>query len=199
MARNGSGLETRQYMEQDQITTANKTALLLQQAGESEIDHGTLQFLLFRVQNRYYGIDILEIHEILKPVPVTRLPNVRPDVLGVINLRGNIIPVIDLHKKFFDQYTELNPGCRIIVGTCEDKNIGLLVAGISEVARIHAENLEARDMEGVSARHIRAVGRSNDKVFLIINLAVLYQKTEVTLAPGSRPALTETPEQGNHG
>jgi purine-binding chemotaxis protein CheW len=56
------------------------------------------QFLVFESANNLYGIDILKITEILKPVQVTRLPNAENFVLGVINLRGNIVPVIDIRK-----------------------------------------------------------------------------------------------------
>lgn len=152
------------------------TSLLLPEDGKpTEIEH-LLQFLLFKVEGNHYAIDILEIHEILKPVTLTRIPNVRSDVLGVINLRGNIIPVIDLRKKFFNKYTELGENSRVIVSSSKNKNIGLLVENISEVARINEDQLETTSMEDVSKQHIRGVGRFQDKVFLIINLAILYNQ-----------------------
>ena len=86
------------------------TALTERSYYDGEVDEESLieklQFLVFQSGNGMYGVNILETHEILKPVSVTRLPNVEPEVLGVINLRGNIIPVIDiLKKKFFNQVT----------------------------------------------------------------------------------------------
>lgn len=153
-------------------------SLLIHQQGQTEDAEDYLQYLLFSIMDRHYGIDILDIHEILKPVPLTRLPNVRSDVLGVINLRGNIIPVMDLQKKFFGTYTELAEDSRIIVASNRRKNTGLLVAGIKEVARIREEQMEAAQMEHVSEEHIKGAARSKDKVFLVINLDALFQNMQ---------------------
>src|SRR5512137_1246495 len=85
--------------------------------GESEasVERKEVQFLVFRCGAGLYGVDLLKIHEILKPLPVTRLPNVDEEVLGVINLRGNIIPVLDVLKTLRDEYSTLVPTSRIIV------------------------------------------------------------------------------------
>lgn len=155
----------------------NKLQILAGQDIERDDIGNLLQFLVFQVDKQNYGIDILDIHEILKPTMITRLPNVGADVLGVINLRGNIIPVIDLQKKFFNQYAKIDEHCRIIVGTLHGKNAGLLVSRIIEVARIKEEDLESNQMESVTEQHISGVGRVSGNVFLIINLGVLHDES----------------------
>jgi purine-binding chemotaxis protein CheW len=142
---------------------------------ETEEDTTELvQFLVFQSGNGLYGINILETHEILKPVVVTRLPNVEPEVLGVINLRGNIIPVIDIQKKFSDDYCEIKDTSRIVVCTFGNKHLGLLVDRIVEVASISEDNIEGVEVRGLSNQYLKGVGRASDKIFLIFNLEILF-------------------------
>ena len=144
--------------------------------GSGELTH---QFLTFAVADGEYGIDILDTHEILKPVPVTRLPNVENDVLGVINLRGNIIPIIDLNRKFRDRYSDLELQSRIVVVFYKGKYTGLLVDRVLEVAQVPESGLEGAGVRGLSNEYIQGVGRSADRLFLILNLDIL---TNIELA-----------------
>ena len=123
-----------------------------------------------------YGVNILETHEILKPVSVTRLPNEAPEVLGVINLRGNIIPVIDILKKFSGDYSEIKDTTRIVVCTWEGKNLGLLVDRVVEVASVAEEDIESPEVKGLSNHYLKGVGRSAERIFLIFNLAILFSQ-----------------------
>jgi purine-binding chemotaxis protein CheW len=156
----------------------NQSALSERSFLESEVDEESLiekvQFLVFQSGNGLYGVNILETHEILKPTSVTRLPNVESEVLGVINLRGNIIPVIDILKKFSDDYAEMNESTRVVVCTWQNKNLGLLVDRVVEVASVAEEDIESPEVKGLSNHYLRGVGRSNDRIFLIFNLAILF-------------------------
>ena len=135
-----------------------------------------LQFLVFQSGNGMYGVNILETHEILKPVNVTRLPNVESEVLGVINLRGNILPVIDILKKFSGDYSEISDTTRIVVCTWENKNLGLLVDRVVEVASVAEEDIESPEVKGLSNHYLKGVGRSTERIFLIFNLAILFSQ-----------------------
>lgn len=135
-----------------------------------------LQFLVFQSGNGMYGVNILETHEILKPVAVTRLPNVESEVLGVINLRGNIIPVVDILKKFSGDYAEIGDSTRIVVCTWEGKNLGLLVDRVVEVAAVAEEDIESPEVKGLSNHYLKGVGRSAERIFLIFNLAILFKQ-----------------------
>ena len=92
-----------------QVTESNDTS---ESTGQSD---EIIQFLSFAVSNEIFGIDLIHVHEILRPVFITRIPNVEEHVLGVINLRGEIIPIIDLKKKFEQGFTEITKISRIIV------------------------------------------------------------------------------------
>ena len=143
-----------------------------EQSEESLVEK--LQFLVFQSGNGLYGVNILETHEILKPVNVTRLPNVESEVLGVINLRGNIIPVVDILKKFSDDYAEIKDTTRIVVCTWQNKNLGLLVDWVVEVASVAEEDIESPEVKGLSNHYLKGVGRSSERIFLIFNLAILF-------------------------
>lgn len=132
-----------------------------------------LQFLVFQAGSGFYGLNIIETHEILKPVPVTRLPNVEEEILGVINLRGNIIPVIDVNRKFLGKHAELSGSSRIVVCAYKGKYMGLLVDRIVEVARISDSDIEGNELKGMSRQYVKGVGRSESRLFLILNLSVL--------------------------
>jgi purine-binding chemotaxis protein CheW len=123
------------------------------------------QFLVFESANNLYGIDILKITEILKPVQVTRLPNAENFVLGVINLRGNIVPVIDIRKILKNEYTELTNFSRIIVSNIYNKNLGLLVERVLEVVTLREDQIEGGEIKNFSENYIEGVGRSKDKLF----------------------------------
>lgn len=135
-----------------------------------------IQFLVFESANNFYGIDILKINEILKPVPVTRLPNSEEFVLGVINLRGNIVPVIDVRKILIHHFTELTNTSRIIVCNIFNKNIGILVERVMEVVSLKEDQIEGGELRNFSNNYIEGIGRSNDKLFLIFNLPLLVQQ-----------------------
>ena len=137
-------------------------------------DQDSVQFLIFQSCDGIYGINILDTHEVLKPVEVTRLPNVEPEVLGVINLRGSIIPVLDINKKFGHAYTKLTIMSRIIVCTFNDKMIGMLVDRVLEVARIAREQIEGSEVRDLSNQYMSGVGRSKDRIFLILNPATIF-------------------------
>ncbi len=146
----------------------------LDAASETEL----VQFLVFASGEGVYGINILDTHEILKPVPVTRLPNVEPEFLGVLNLRGNIIPLLDTNRKFADSYSDITNLSRIVVCATGGKLLGLLVDRILEVARISADRIEGKEVSGLSNRYVNGVGRSDSRLFLILNLSVLLSKGE---------------------
>lgn len=131
------------------------------------------QYLVFSCAGGIYGVNILETHEILRPVPVTRLPNVQPEYLGVLNLRGNIIPLLDCSRKFGSDYSDLTQHSRIVVCQCQGKFTGLLVDRILEVARIPQERVEGREVSGLSGRYMEGVGRSDQRLFLILSLETL--------------------------
>ena len=131
------------------------------------------QFLVFECEN-LFGFSILETHEILKPALITRLPNAEAEILGMINLRGDIIPVVDLRHKFYRAYTEPGPSSRIII--CHQNNTryqGFLVDRIVKVVNIAEESIEWTDAPAYSSNLVSGIGRAEASIFMILNLEEL--------------------------
>ncbi len=132
-----------------------------------------VQIVTFSLLNDVeYGINILSIHEILKIIDITRLPNTPPFIKGVINLRGNVIPVINIRNRFGYKESKITDESRIIVVGINGKLVGLLVDYVFQVFRIPSKDINSPSelIEGVSAEFIQGVGRMKDRLIIILKL-----------------------------
>ncbi len=132
-----------------------------------------VQIISFSLLNDVeYGINILSIHEILKKVDITRLPNTPPFIMGVINLRGNVIPVVNIRRRFGYKETRITDDSRIIVVGVNGKLFGLLVDYVFQVFRIPMKDINSPSelIDGVSAEFIQGVGRMKDRLIIILKL-----------------------------
>lgn len=156
-----------------QITQANETSENLALSDE------IIQFLSFAVSNEIFGIDLIHVHEILRPVFITRIPNVEEYVLGVTNLRGEIIPIVDLKKKFDQGFTEVTKISRIIVLEFNSKRFGLVVEEVKQVIKIKKSSISfINNQLSMDFNHmIDNVGRSGDLIVLLIDLNKLISLT----------------------
>ncbi|MFP4496736.1 MAG: chemotaxis protein CheW [Vulcanimicrobiota bacterium] len=100
------------------------------------------QLVSFKLENEEYGIDIIKVQEIIKVPEITRVPNAPPYVLGVVNLRGNILPIIDTRTRFGMMSRDAEDSTRIIVADIKGTIIGMVVDAVSEVLRINNNNIE---------------------------------------------------------
>ncbi len=132
-----------------------------------------IQFLAFSVSGELFGIELIHVHEILRPVYITRIPNVEEFILGMINLRGEIIPIIDLKKKFDQGFTEIATNNRIVVLEFNTKRFGLLVEEVRQVIKIIKNSITAINDTSTASIYnnmIDFVGRSNSNLVLIVEL-----------------------------
>ncbi|MBN2039495.1 MAG: chemotaxis protein CheW [Spirochaetes bacterium] len=141
------------------------------------------QIVSFSLSNEVeYGIDILQIHEILRVVDISRLPNTPDFIMGVINLRGKVIPVVNVRKRFGYSENKFTEETRIIVVGVGSKLIGLLVDRVFQVIRIPKDNISSPSelIEGVSAEFIHGVGRLRNRLMIILKLdnMLFPEKTE---------------------
>ncbi|MEW6525413.1 MAG: chemotaxis protein CheW [Spirochaetota bacterium] len=156
-------------MNNELLNIAAKTA-------ESVIDEADsldiLQLVSFKLDEIEYGIDILSVHEILRIPEITRLPNTPEYIKGVINLRGNVIPVVDIRLRFGMQQVTLTELSRIIVVEIGEKLVGLLVDNVHQVIRLSRSRIdEPHDLiEGISTEFISGIGRLQDRLIVILRL-----------------------------
>ena len=134
------------------------------------------KYLTFVIDGEEYGVPVLQVREIVRLLPITRVPQVPEHVKGVVNLRGKVIPVVDLRLKLgFGpcEYTERT--CIVIVeihAASGGALIGLIVDAVSEVATIVSKELQDAPCLGgeIDARYIKAIARVKDGVKMLIDL-----------------------------
>lgn len=130
-----------------------------------------LQLVGFHVGGEEFGLDILRVQEIIRLQPLTRVPN-SPDALdGVMNLRGKIIPVIGLRKRFGLEQLPPDKQNRIVVVEIKDAVLGFIVDSVSEVLRIPAETVEAPpQLAKVRQEYVSGVGKLNDRLLILLDV-----------------------------
>lgn len=130
-------------------------------AEPSEAGSSPLQLVSFVIGGEEFGIDILRVQEIIRPVPVTRVPHAPPFVEGVINLRGRIVPVVDARRRFGLPAREPGEDSRIVVVELEGRTVGFVMDAVREVIRIDRSVIEpAPELAvGLDADYIRGVAK----------------------------------------
>lgn len=139
-----------------------------------------LQLVSFELGGEEYAVDILRVQEINRMSEIARVPNAPPYVEGVINLRGRVIPVVSLRKKFKMEEKELDAQSRIIIMDIQGITIGIVVDAVSEVLRIPAGTVDpAPPMAvGVSAEFIKGIAKLEDRLLILIDMDKLIEKAE---------------------
>lgn len=165
---------------QETLRHSIESAVSAEQGEEFASEGTVIQLVSFTLDGVEYGIDILQVHEILRIPDITRLPNTPDFIRGVINLRGNVIPVVDIRKRFGYSSIEVTEFTRIIVIEAEGKQIGLFVDNVSQVIRLSDKNIDPPSdlIEGVSEEFITGVGRLKDRLVVILNLANILFESE---------------------
>ena len=144
-----------------------------------------LQLVSFNIGEEEFGVDILKVQEINRMLEVTRVPNAPEYVDGVINLRGKVIPIIDLRRRFGLERKEHDKNTRIVVVELNGKVVGFVVDAVQEVLRIHKSVTEPPPpiVAGIEAEYITAVGRLGDRLLILLDLEkVLSNEHTKTLA-----------------
>lgn len=170
------------------LSTATHTCIMSERASqESEL----LQLVSFIIAGEEYGVDILAVREIIRPVAITRVPHAPGFVEGVINLRGRIVPVIDLRRRFGLPERQRDRDARIVVVEIADKIVGFIVDAVREVIRVarNAIELPPELAVGVDARYITGITRLDDRLLILLELhEVLTADERTRLDPTARAA-----------
>jgi purine-binding chemotaxis protein CheW len=145
-------------------------------------DGKILQLVTFRLGNEEFGVDILKVQEINRMMDITRIPNAPPFIEGVINLRGKIIPIVDLRKKlgFNNESGFSEKTTRIIVVELDGLVLGFIVDSVSEVLRIPENTIEPPPsiVGGVESDYIEGVGKLDNRLLILLELKKLFSATD---------------------
>lgn len=139
------------------------------------------KFLTFFLAGEEYGLEILKVQEIIGLMAITPVPGTPPYLLGVINLRGKLIPVLDIRLKFGIEAQESRKENCIIVVEVQSHKVGVVVDSVSEVLDIAPEDVEAAPSFGsqVDTSFIMGVGKTDDKVRLLLDIDRVLSSTDL--------------------
>jgi purine-binding chemotaxis protein CheW len=156
-----------QFVEKAQLELdATATAVAAQQ--EERLHH----LVTFSLGSEEYGVDISSVQEIIRATDITHVPCAPEHVRGVINLRGKIIPVVDLRTRFRMTPGEMTDAQRIIVIELKGKRLGMLVDAVSQVIKISSAIVEEIPEEAITLdqNYIRGVGKLDGRLVIILDL-----------------------------
>jgi purine-binding chemotaxis protein CheW len=141
-----------------------------------------MQLVTFKLGNEEYAVNILKVQEINRMKEITRVPNTPSYVEGVINLRGKVIPVINLRSKFGLENKENDIQSRIMIMDIQGITMGLVVDAVSEVLRIPSNIIEATPpmASNISTEYIMGIAKLEDRLIILLDMDMLVGKPEET-------------------
>lgn len=134
---------------------------------------GELQLVSFNIGSEEFGVDILKVQEINRMVEITKVPQAPSYVEGVINLRGKVIPIIDLRKRFNLELKDWDKNTRIVVVDIVGSIMGMIVDSVSEVLRLPANTVEPPPdlVTGINSEYINGVAKLEDRLLIFLDLS----------------------------
>lgn len=146
-----------------------------------------LQLTSFKLGHEEYAVDITAVQEIVRMSTITRVPRAPGFVEGVINLRGKIVPVIDLRRRFSMASIDATKTTRIVIIQVEGKTVGLIVDAVSEVLRLDAHAISPTPemvASEVDSAFFKGVGQIGDRLIILLDLQRLLSVDELAALSG---------------
>lgn len=142
---------------------------------------GQMQYVTFTLEDEVYGINVMQVQEVLREIEVAPVPGAPHYVTGIINLRGNVVSVIDARTRFGLPERKSTPLTRIIVIEAQQQIIGILVDSVAEVVDIEAGEIETAPNVGneETSRYIDGVVSRDDKLLILVDLNKLLTEVEL--------------------
>jgi len=137
----------------------------------------TAQFLTFKLDEQEYGLDIANVVQVVRMVALTRPPKAPDYVEGMFNLRGKVIPVIDMRKRYGLPGKPYDLDTQLLIAKANGRTLAIAVDVVSEVLTIPEDNLESPDQIGPDLEYLAGVGKVGDRLILILDPDTLLQNT----------------------
>lgn len=144
------------------------------------IDDEVLQWVTFRLEDEIYGINVMQVREVLRYSEIAPVPGAPTYVLGIINLRGNVVTVIDTRSRFGLSNGEITDNTRIIVIESKTQVIGILVDSVAEVVYLKTSEIDTTPSVGTeeSAKFIQGVSNRGGELLILVDLNKLLTEDE---------------------
>ena len=144
-------------------------------------DDDELQLVTFSIGSEEFGVDILKVMEIIRTMEITKVPKAPDFVEGVINLRGSVIPILDLRRRFGLEIKTGDIETRIIVIEASGMTVGFVVDSVSKVLRIPVKTVEPAPpvVAGVESDYISGVGKLGDRLLILLDLDKLLSADDI--------------------
>jgi purine-binding chemotaxis protein CheW len=140
------------------------------------------QLVVFNLGEEAYAVDITMVREIIQLQPITRVPGTPPSVEGVINLRGSIIPIVDLRKRFQLIKNEHDKDTRIVVVNCKGQDVGVIVDSVAQVLRIPVDSIEAASsvFSGDHLEHLMGIVKLSNRLVILLDMDRVLSRQEMS-------------------
>lgn len=154
---------------------------------EADNDQKLIQLVTFSIGEEEFGVNILQVQEIIRTMEITNVPRAPEFVEGVINLRGKVIPIVDMRSRFGLEPKEHDKYTRIIVVEFEMIIVGFVVDAVSEVLRIPSNSVQPPPpvVAGMDSDYIDGVGKLEDRLLILLDLDSLLDNEEMEALSGS--------------
>ena len=143
-------------------------------------DDPVLQWVTFRLADETYGINVMQVQEVLRVTEIAPVPGAPDYVLGIINLRGNVVTVLDTRKRFNLPATEEDDSTRIVIIESGQNVVGIQVDSVAEVVELRRSEVEISPNGGndESAKYIEGVASNDDQLLILIDINKLLSAEE---------------------
>jgi purine-binding chemotaxis protein CheW len=149
-------------------------------AAERTAGDPVIQLVTFRLKDETYGINVMQVQEVLRVTEIAPVPGAPPFVLGIVNLRGNVVTVIDTRTRFGLPTTDLDDASRIVIIESEQQVVGMLVDSVAEVVELRQSAIDSAPSIGNedSSRYIQGVASRDTDLLIVVDLNKLLSDEE---------------------
>ena len=143
----------------------------------------SMQIVCFKIGNEDYGIEILKVQEILKLPKITELPKTVGFIMGVIDLRGKVLPVVALGKRFDIEASDISKSQKAIVVNIKEKEVALAIDSVSSVAKVDSKDIEPPPpiVKGISGRYIVGIAKIDEDFIVILDIDQIFSSDEISV------------------
>ncbi len=147
---------------------------------QGQAEDPILQYVTFQLDHETYGINVMQIQEVLRYTEIAPVPGAPDYVLGIINLRGNVVTVIDTRKRFGLPEAEVTDNTRIVVIEVDNQVVGILVDSVAEVVYLRQSEMETAPNVGneESAKFIQGVCNKNGELIILVEFEKMMSEEE---------------------